>query len=386
MLDAIDCKPTDHLPCCMMSFTAMRDKVDNNWYELAKAELGLGMDAMLFIPTATRSFRREHPDLRGFPVRFHPEVKVKVWKEDIPGNYGILHKEYHTPEGILTASVRLSDDWPHGDHFPFIDDYQIPRAVKPLVTRMEDLKPLSYLLQAPHPDDVANYMAEAAKASTFCKEQDILLAGGWGVGWDMANWLCGMQELMLLIFEQPELVKAVLGMIHEWNLQRMEVILAGKVDLFIRRAWYEGSNIVTPDFYEEAIMPLIKKEAALAHSYGVKFGYISTSGSLPMFDFYLEAGIDVVIGVDPIQTPYADMAAMKRKAGNRICLWGGVSGSNTVEIGTAEEVKNAVNDAIRVLGKTGFILCPADNLTEDTPKTWENLNIFINEWKKSIES
>ncbi len=104
-----------------MSFTALRRRYDGDRYKVVKAQLAMGLDATLFIPSASRQLRPEHPDLRGLPVDFAPEVTTKEWRED-----NILHKAYGTPAGTLTTSVQLSEDWPHGNHIPFVDDYQVP--------------------------------------------------------------------------------------------------------------------------------------------------------------------------------------------------------------------------------------------------------------------
>jgi len=382
MLRTLDCEQADHIPCCFMSFTALRKRHHEDLYELAKAERELGLDSMLFIPTAPRPQRPEHPDLRGLPVRFHSEIKTKEWREEVSGGFDILHREYSTPGGKLATSVRLSEDWPHGDHIPFVDDYQIPRAEKPLITRPKELEALQCLLTSPHEQDVAQFKKEAEKAHAFVAERGLLLTGGWGVGMDMANWLCGMQDLMILTMRQPGFVTDLLEMIHTWNEQRMEVVLSAPVDLFIRRAWYEGCDFVTPQFYREAILPRLKTEVDLAHECGAKFGYICSSGTKPLLDFYLEAGVDVLIGIDPIQGTHTDMALLKEKLGGRVCLWGGVSGAVTVERGNEEKVRTAVRHAIKTLGPDGFILSPVDNITVDEPRTWQNIDVFIDEWRK----
>lgn len=146
MLKALSYEPVDHIPCCFMSFTALRQRCHENMYELAKAELAMGFDSMLFIPYTSRDQRPEHPDLRGLPVRFHPNVKITEWHESVQNTGNILQKEYDTPAGKLTTRVQLTEDWPHGDPIPFIDDYQIPRSVKPLICGIEDLSPLQFLL------------------------------------------------------------------------------------------------------------------------------------------------------------------------------------------------------------------------------------------------
>lgn len=383
ILRALNLEEPDHVPCCFMSFSALRERFGGNRYRVVEAELAMGMDAMLFIPVAPRSERPEHPDLRGLPVRLAADVQVEEWREETETGRDILHKAYVTPVGKLTTTVRLSEDWPHGDHIPVMDDYQVPRAIEPLVTGREDLEVLRHMLLPPQEDDVARFKQEAEKAHAFVDEQNVLLVGGWGVGMDMANWLCGMQNLMLLALEQPDFVTDLLELIHQWNRKRMEVVLSAPVDLYIRRAWYEGCDFVTPQFYRRAILPRLKAEVELAHEHGTKFGYICSSGLEPMTDFYLEAGIDALIGIDPIQGTHTDLPLLKERLGEEICLWGGVSGAITVEQGTEQEVRSAVQKALSVLGPEGFILSPVDNITENEPRTWRNVDVVIDEWQKS---
>jgi uroporphyrinogen decarboxylase len=202
---------------------------------------------------------------------------------------------------------------------------------------------------------------------------------------DMANWLCGMENLMVLMLEQPQFVSQILEMIHVWNMQRMEIVLSADIDLYIRRAWYEGCDFVIPKFFQHEVLPRLKAEVALAHERGVKFGYICSSGTKPMLDFYNEAGIDVLIGIDPIQGTYTDMPLMKKKIGERVCLWGGVSAAVTVEQGSEADIRSAVLDALKTLGPKGMVLSPVDNFTVDEPSTWKNIDIFINEWKTQRE-
>jgi uroporphyrinogen-III decarboxylase len=382
MLRTLRLQEADHIPCCFMSFTALRKQHGGDRYKVVKAQVDMGLDAMLFIPTASRSERVEHPDLRGLPMRFHPGVRLREWKEAVQDGPDILHKEYVTPSGTLTSSVRLSGDWPHGPHIPFVDDYQVPRTIQPLVTGAADLDALDHLLVPPQEGDIRAFEREARGAGEFAAEYDVLLAGGWGVGMDLANWLCGMENLMALTLQEPGFVTDLLERIHEWNRARMRVVLSAPVDLYIRRAWYEGCDFCTPRFYRDVVLPFLEAEVALAHEYGARFGYICSSGTQPMLDAYLDAGIDVLIGIDPIQGTYTDMPLIKQALGDKVCLWGGVSGAVTVEQGSEPEVRSAVRHAIDVLGPTGLVLSPVDNITVDNPQTWRNIDIFVDEWRR----
>ncbi len=373
---ALSHQPVDYVPCCLMSFTALRKRVNEDLYALVDAERGMGLDSMLFIPSASRAQRPEHPDLRGLPVRFGREVASREWRDG-----EVLHREYRTPDGTLSASVLLSDDWPHGNHIPFVDDYQVPRATKHLITEPSDLPALQHLLTAPQPEDVAEFRSEAARARSFAEARGVLLAGGWGAGMDMLNWLCGMDRLMEFTSDRPDMVAQMVEMVHAWNRRRMEVVLSAPVDLFIRRAWYEGCDFVTRRFFRSEVLPRLRAEVDLAHARGAKFGYICSSGQKPMLDSYLEAGIDVLIGLDPVQGNQTDLPLLKEKLGGRVALWGGVSGAVTVEMGGEEEIRAAVRQAVDVLGPEGFVLSPVDNITVDTPRTWSNLDVFLGEWR-----
>jgi hypothetical protein len=77
---------------------------------------------------------------------------------------------------------------------PFVDDYQVPRAEERLISGPEDLQALEYFLLPPNEEDRSRFDREAQEALAFARDRDVLLAGGWGVGMDMANWLCDMQS------------------------------------------------------------------------------------------------------------------------------------------------------------------------------------------------
>jgi len=381
MLRALNLEPADYVPCCCMSFTALRKRVDEDLYALVEAEQALGLDSMLFLPAASRAERPEHPDLRGLPVRFAPGVETRTWQESGNGGMPILHREFRTPDGVLTTSLQVTEDWLYGGQIPFVTDYRVPRGLKQLVTGPKDLPALAHLLAPPAAADAAAFQREAARARAFASQRGVLLVGGWGVGADMLNWLCGMEQLMTLTHTNPGFVADLFEMVHVWNKRRMELVLSGGPDLYVRRAWYEGCDFIPRQFYRDVVLPRLKAEVDLAHERGAKFGYICTSGLVPMLDYYLAAGIDVLIGIDPVQGTHTNLEKIRAKTAGRMCLWGGVSGAVTVEMGSEHEVRSAVRTALRTLGPQGFILSPVDNLTIDAPKTWGNLDVFLDEWR-----
>jgi uroporphyrinogen-III decarboxylase len=151
------------------------------------------------------------------------------------------------------------------------------------------------------------------------------------------------------------------------------------VDLYIKRAWYENLDFWTPDSWREFILPTTRAEAGLAHERGARFGYIVTSSCMPLLPLLRDAGVDVIIGVDPREW---DLAAARREMGDRVALWGGVNGHLTVEQGTPEDVRAEVREAMSTLGPTGFVLSPVDNVRSHSRTARANVAALIDEWQR----
>ena len=379
MLAALNCDKPDHPPCSFMIFGALHQN-SVTYLEFLKSQLSMGLDVFVELPPRQPLVRNDTYNLHGLPVSFHPDV----WEEEsiskpVGGAAPLMRKIYHTPVGDLTAEVRQTEDWRWGDHVPFLDDYLIPRSIKFIVEGPQDLPAFQYLLIPPTEKEVAAFKAEAAPYLDFAREHDLLVAGGWGVGADMVGWVHGLNTLVFDIFDQPEFVRDLLGMIAEWNRARMQVVLDAGVDLYIKRAWYENTDFFTPASWRELILPELRRDAELAHQAGAKFGYIITARAIPLLDLIAEAGVDVLIGVDP---EAFDLALTREKLKGKVCLWGGVNGHLTVEHGEAEEVAQEVRTALKELGPDGFILSPVDNVREDTPLALENVETLIHTWQE----
>ncbi len=384
MLSALDHEEADHVPLCFMIYAALRGRCRDD-HEFVERQLEMGLDATVALQLPSSESPPQHRDLPGLPVRFHPDVEVSEWREERPGERYplVLHKEYHTPAGVLTTVVNRTEDWPYGDHVPFLDDYLCPRSRKFLIDGPGDLEALRYLLVPPTAKDVVAFREKSEDDRKFAASHDLLVTGGRGVGLDASAWLCGFRGVALAAVRQPEFLDELAEILHEWNRQRMKVFLDAGVDLFIRRGWYEGTDFWSPALYRRFILPHVRDEIEMAHEAGARFGYIMTSGSMPLLEMLADAGLDVLIGVDPVQGRGTDLALMKRKLAGKVCLWGGVNGFITVETGSKDQITDAVTRAVKVLGPSGgFILSPVDNIRENSPRARKGVMAMIGAWKK----
>ena len=386
LLQAISCQQPDYAPCCFMIFSALRRQCKDE-FEFVDRELALGLDATIGIQSGLPAGRRytDQADLGGLPVRYDPRVTIREWREDLPNDrYPLLHREYATPAGALHTIVSKTEDYVQGDHVPLFDDFVIPRAQKRLIARHEDLEALKYLLTPPSPEDIRILKERAAAVKAFAAERQVLVEARWGAVVDTACWLAGMTELVFMGIDQPEFLQDLFGIIEKWNQSRMAVMLDAGVDLFLRRGWYESSELWSPAMYRRFILPSLRRDVELAHQAGAKFGLVMSTAQTPLADLLLEAGIDTLIGLDPVQGKGVDFQVMKNKIGKSVCLWGGVNGFVTMELGTEEEVRAEVRKAHEILKPGGgFILSPVDNVTQNTDHAWRNIHILIDEWRKN---
>jgi len=160
-------------------------------FERVKRWLSLGLDDVLDVSV---------------PWSVHPEVKIRDWNEP-PSNeepYSLLCREYDTPAGRLRHIIRetkenLGAGWviqPQKVHL--FEDFNIPRAVKHIVSGPDDLPKLRYLLQDPTSEQLANYKEHIVQVKRFADDKGILVQGWSAFGIDGIIWLSGVEEQLSL--------------------------------------------------------------------------------------------------------------------------------------------------------------------------------------------
>lgn len=388
LLAAIDGEAGAPAACSFMMFRVLREQCRDE-YDFALRQAELGLDARL--------------RLDDLPVRFGSQVTVREWVEDdAAGGAPRLTRVYETPAGPLTSSLRLAEGWPYGHRLPLFGDHLTPRAIHPPLSTPQDLEALRHVLAPPADDDVRAFLAEGAARQAFADSHGLLLCGGYrgerkaagedrglvGENFctvsviDTLMWLCGGTEPLIWGYEQPEFLEAVITFLEEWNRARLAIHLEAGAEVVFRRAWYEGTDFWSPSFYRRFILPCVRRDVELAHQAGARYAYIITSGMAAVAELILEAGVDVIVGIDPGQGKGTSLREVAEQLGGRVGLWGGVNGPLVVEQGTEQQVREAVEEALAVLGTRGrFILSPVDNLRADTEQCWHNLRVFIDTWR-----
>jgi len=374
LIAVFNCKKADYTPCSFMLFNALRAKYEND-YDFFKKQIELGLDTIVYLPLIERKEGEttDFETLIGLPYRPHPDVKIKEWvdRNDSGERYPIMHKEYNTPEGNLKAEVRRTPDWIFGDRTAILSDWNTPRSRKYLIRTKDDLNKLKYILCPPSKEDIKDFRDKSKKAVEFAKKHGLLVAGMWGLGVEAAPWLTGIEYMMFQTVDDPSFVQEFADFMENWNRTRMEIILDFGVDIFIRRGWYEYVDFWSPPNFRKYIYPSLKNEVGLCHEADTMFVYVLAKGSMPLIGQVLEAGVDILQGVDPVSDPYMDMKKLKEMTRGKMSLWGGVNEAITVQLKSEDEIRKAIKEANNTLGYDGgFILSPVENVLLTTDEAW----------------
>jgi hypothetical protein len=303
--------------------------------------------------------------------------------------YPVLAREYSTPKGRLKHEVRQT-----GEHqaegwviqpevVPLIEDFNIPRAVRQLVTTPQDVGPLSFCYRPPDAAARSWFSGRMAEVQKFRDAENVPVQAWAGFGMDAVVWFCGTEGAIMLAMDHPTAFQELFDVITETDLARVHMAAAHPgVDLVVERGWYSSTNFWSPSLFETFVVPHIRTLAAAAHSHGKKFAYVMTTGVEILGPRLAEAGVDVLYFVDPIDPVQKGLSMEKIRdlLSGSMTLVGGIS-SITLSNKDAAGIDRDVKRALDVLGPTGrFILHPVDGVFPDTP--WESIERLIDAWKR----
>ncbi len=385
LLAAMQRQPVDHVPL-LLRFWSLGGDGDNipfNWrdeVQRAEATLALGLDDTLLLEPplgyVENYLAEQVPGIQSY-TQLIPIEEAAARGEKYP----LLRKVYETPDGPLQTTLRLTEDWPFGRKARLFDDHNIPRMVEPLVKTLDDLPRLRHLLAAPGPGQLAIFRQRAAELRQHARRLGVALDGGWVALGDAAMWLCGMERILYGQMDDPAFIEGVLDTLHEWEMQRIELLLAEDIDVLVHMAWYETTDFWTPRNYRKFLKPRLQAEIDCAHAAGVKYRYIITKAWKPYRKDFIEMGIDCLTGVDPVQDTI-DLAEVKAEIGEQMCLMGGVNSAVMLSHWSEAEIRQAVDQAMQIMAPGGgFILYPVDAIFNVQP--WEKVQALIDQWKET---
>ena len=300
--------------------------------------------------------------------------------------YPILVREYDTPDGPLRHAVRQTgEDHAPGwviqpDHVPLIEDFNIPRAVEHLASSPEDVDKVRWLFRGPDAEQEKWLAERLVEVEDFADDRGVMVQAWTAFGVDGAVWMTGAEGAIMLCMEHPDAFAELLDIIHAADKARTRLALGHAVDMVVQRGWYSSTDFWSPRIFNEQFKPRIAELASMAHERGKLFGYVMTTGVMSLGVEVMDAGVDLLYYVDPVQD-HVDLVEAQKLFAGKMAVAGGINTSVTLTSGSRDDIHKAVSSAVEAFGSDGgFVLSPVDALFPDTPS--ENVEIMIQAWRE----
>lgn len=207
-----------------------------------------------------------------------------------------------------------------------------------------------------------------------------ILATIWGSHFEKAYFARGIENFLADLAGNKEFAGELLDMIIRKNLVMLEnIVSCEEVDgVLLGSDWgSQKSLLMSPGIWRELIAPGERREYELLKRAG-KDVWIHSCGNVEaILPDLVEMGVDVL---NPIQPECMDIYEIKRKYGDRLAFWGGISTQQTLPYGSAEDVKAETRKVVQAMRQGGgYIASPAQGIQDDVPL--ENMLALLEELK-----
>jgi len=176
--------------------------------------------------------------------------------------------------------------------------------------------------------------------------------GQYGDIFTMTWEMMGFEDFSAAIFENPDLVKALNVSIGERVLSMFEYF--AKSDA-VDALWYSDDIaftqglLVSPDTLQEYFFPWLRKIGDLAKKANKPLLYHTDGVLWDVFDEIIACGVDAI---HPIEPKAMEIAEVKRRYGDKLCLLGNVD-VDILARGTRETIRNIVRYNVETAGCNG---------------------------------
>jgi uroporphyrinogen decarboxylase len=179
--------------------------------------------------------------------------------------------------------------------------------------------------------------------------------------WSIPSRLMAYEDFLCNIMDEPEFIKALVKMTVD-----VQILMAQEVAKTGCKFIYTGDDVadsngptISPSTFEEIFYPELKRIIGAYKDLGFFVLKHCDGYLMPLLDFYLNAGIDLLDPIDPIAG--MDLKHIKDTYGSRIAIKGNVNCATTLVFGTVDETVAETKYCLDVAkGTTGYV-CSSSN-------------------------
>ncbi len=200
-----------------------------------------------------------------------------------------------------------------------------------------------------------------------------ILGGEWSPFWHDAIDMMGMENLLMAMYDQPELVDLLLGHIVDFYFEVTQRVFeaAGKeIDIFFLGNDFGSQNgaLISVAAFRRFIFPHLERLSRLGHDYGLKVMMHCCGNFSSLMPAMIEAGLDGLQALQPCG-PGMEPERLKSHFGDRLVFVGCIDSHHVLIEGTPDSVSARTREILKIMKPGGGYVLSAshDYILEETP-------------------
>jgi len=181
--------------------------------------------------------------------------------------------------------------------------------------------------------------------------------------WQDAAVLYGIEPLILATYDDPEWVRAFLGILRDRKTAALRTMVGARFDLIELGGGDASSTVISPKIFDTFVAPYDRPLIAEAHALGLRVVYHTCGGMMPLLERIADMKPDAMetftppsLGGDVV------LREAKERIGSRVCMIGGFDQCRYFTGCAEDETRRAVRECFAAAGcGGGFILAPSDH-------------------------
>jgi hypothetical protein len=281
--------------------------------------------------------------------------------------FTVVRRLFRTPAGELTDETRFPPPDPRYGIGPN------PRRTEYLLKSPDDLPALRYLIPDPEQADLSYYFTTERQVG----ERGLVLG-------EIASPLCHragdvypVDELMMAALTERAFFEELLDLFHQAMMAEVRHAVRAGVRHFFAN-WYYNSLSAgwSPRLWRECFAPQLAEMTGAVHAAGGTVNFYDDGKCMDLLEVLADCEIDVLQTLPPPPIGDVDLAEVKRRIGDRVCLMGYIDLLHVLRRGTPTSIDAAVREALEIAAPGGgFILGTSDSMRDGTPL--ENVRAYF---------
>ena len=200
-----------------------------------------------------------------------------------------------------------------------------------------------------------------------------ILGGDWSPFWHDLIDLLGMENMYLKMYDQPELVDAVIEHLVDYYATVSQNIFdaaADAIDIFFIGNDFgsQQGSLLSETMFRRFLLPYLARLVDLGHAYGLKVMLHCCGGFAELMPAMIEIGLDGVHALQPCCRGM-EPRRLKDEFGDKILLNGAIDSHHALIEGTPELVRQKTRETLEIMMPGGGYVAGAshDWILPETP-------------------